>query len=271
MKRLSTILAVMVASAAMAFAQNNDKVFDRGIELPSSRFIPKGTIGAGLTFSYNTYDLGTSSNDAGYQMLASLLKNITGSAYSVGVAPTVHYFFKDNVSAGARFDYNRTSMDLASLSLSIGDDMNFDINDYGYLKQSFSASATLRDYVPIQNSKRFAIVIEGRLTGGYAQSETYKMEDGLKHGVYEDIYKGSLSLVPGICIFVTNQVAFEVQVGVMGLNFQKSFQTENQVKTSEMFTSGANFKVNLLSIEFGTSFYIGTGQRQANKQKQFQQ
>ncbi|MCQ2147049.1 MAG: hypothetical protein MJZ16_05975 [Bacteroidales bacterium] len=269
MKRLiTTIFAVMVASATMAFAAgDNENVFDRGIELPSSRFIPKGTIGSGITFSYNTFDLGNSANDMGYHLLASLLKNISGSAYTVGVAPTVHYFFKDNVSAGVRFDYDRTSADLASASLSLGDDLNFDVNDYGLLRQSFSGSATIRDYMPIQNSKRFAIVIEGRLTGAYAQSESYKMEDGLKHGVYEDTYKGSLSLVPGICIFVTNQVAFEVQVGVMGLNFQKTFQTKNQVDTSEMFTSSANFKVNLLSIEFGTSFYIGTGQRKANKQK----
>lgn len=77
-------------------------------------------------------------------------------------------------------------------------------------------------------------------------------------GTYQDIYNFELGLVPGIAAFITNEVAFEISVGLLGFNYQKVVQLTNQVERSEMENSGANFKVNLLSIGFGLSFYIPT-------------
>jgi alpha-galactosidase len=71
-----------------------------------------------------------------------------------------------------------------------------------------------------------------------------------------DIYKASLSLVPGVVCFMMDNAAFEVSVGVLGFDTQKVKQVTNQVEYSEMKSSGANFKINLLSVNFGMSFYI---------------
>jgi hypothetical protein len=43
---------------------------------------------------------------------------------------------------------------------------------------------------------------------------------------------------------------------VLGFDTQKVKQVTNQVEYSEMKSSGANFKINLLSVNFGMSFYI---------------
>lgn len=260
-KTLATIiLAFCLFSPAHSFyKRNGDRVvepFDRGIESPNSLFIPKGTIGSGVTFSYNVYDAGKSENDAGFALLSSLLKDIKGSYKSVSVSPAVVYFFKDNVSVGIRFDYSKVGLELAKASLSLSESLKLGISDFGYERQSYLGSVTIRNYMPIQQSKRFALFMEGRLTGGYAQSKNFTVEEGLKHGTYQDIYKGSLNLVPGICAFVANAVSFEVQIGMMGINYQMVKQVRNQVERSQLSSSGANFNINLFSISLGMSFYI---------------
>ena len=189
-------------------------------------------------------------------MLFSLLDGVSGNMTSCGIAPAVSYFIADNTSVGLRFDYSKSVLGLGSASLALGDLMSLDINDVNYLKQSYSGSLTLRHYMSIADSRRFAIFVEGRGTLGYAQSMNYQREGDDKYGTYQDIYKASLSLVPGVVCFMMDNAAFEVSVGVLGFDTQKVKQLTNQVEYSEMKSSGANFKINLLSVNFGMSFYI---------------
>ena len=233
-----------------------DDTFNRGIGKATALFVPKGTVSFGLTASYNSYDLGSAADDAGYKMLFSLLDGVSGNMTSCGIAPAVSYFIADNTSVGLRFDYSKSVLGLGSASLALGDLMSLDINDVNYLKQSYSGSLTLRHYMSIADSRRFAIFVEGRGTLGYAQSMNYQREGDDKYGTYQDIYKASLSLVPGVVCFMMDNAAFEVSVGVLGFDTQKVKQVTNQVEYSEMKSSGANFKINLLSVNFGMSFYI---------------
>ena len=233
-----------------------DDTFNRGIGKATTLFVPKGTVSFGLTASYNSYDLGSATDDGGYKMLFSLLDGVSGNMTSCGIAPAVSYFIADNTSVGLRFDYSKSVLGLGSASLALGDLMSLDINDVNYLKQSYSGSLTLRHYMSIADSRRFAIFVEGRGTLGYAQSMNYQRKGDDKYGTYQDIYKASLSLVPGVVCFMMDNAAFEVSVGVLGFDTQKVKQVTNQVEYSEMKSSGANFKINLLSVNFGMSFYI---------------
>ena len=233
-----------------------DDTFNRGIGKATALFVPKGTVSFGLTASYNSYDLGSAADDAGYKMFLSLLDGVYGNMTSCGIAPAVSYFVADNTSVGLRFDYSKSVLGLGSASLALGDLMSLDINDVNYLKQSYSGSLTMRHYMSIADSRRFAIFVEGRGTLGYAQSMNYQREGDDKYGTYQDIYKASLSLVPGVVCFMMDNAAFEVSVGVLGFDTQKVKQVTNQVEYSEMKSSGANFKINLLSVNFGMSFYI---------------
>ena len=241
--------------------------FDRGIGRQNSVFIPKGTVGAGVSFSYSNYSIGNGAADSGYSMLFNLLGDIHGNMLSFGISPYVSYFLKDNLSVGARFDYDRSSMGLNNLSLSLSDELGFSVKDFNYFKQTYTGALTLRTYLPFANSKRFAMFTEIRATGGYGQAESYKLDEGDKFGTYQDIYSFELGLVPGLCAFVTNEVALEVAVGLLGFNYQKVAQHTNQVDYSEMERSGANFKLNIFSISFGLSFYIPTGDHRVKKNK----
>ena len=239
--------------------------FDRGIGLPNNRFIPKGTVGAGLTVSYSNYDLGNGTDDVGYKMLFSLLDGVSGSIQSIGLAPFLSYFISDNLSLGLRFGYDTTTLDLESAGMSIGDLVSFNLQDIGYEKQSYSGAIALRNYIPIAGSKRFAMFAELRASGGYAQSQSFQVTEEGKFGTYQDIYKASLSVVPGLCCFVTNEAALEVSVGVLGFTHQKTVQTTNQLEVSQMTQNNASFKINLFSINMGISIFIGPGNSRNKK------
>ena len=254
-------------------AENKDSLnvksaaFDRGIDRATSCFIPKGYVGTGISFSYKNYDIGNQGGP-GFNMLFSMLQGVKANMQTWSVAPFASYFVRDNLSLGLRFDYSRSGFGLGNLNLSVSDGLNLSVKDFNYLKQSYLGAFTTRYYMSLAHSKRFGIFMELRAVGGYGQSETYKWSEILepgtnnptgefeKHGTYQDIYNFELSLVPGLAIFITNNAALEVQVGVLGMDYEKVVQTTNQVNTSSMENSGINFQINLLSISFGISYYF---------------
>lgn len=259
MKKSIITLLVLVASMSSSLAASEKegaKAFDRGVGKMNSVFIPKGYIGGGLTFSYKTFDVGQSANDVGYSMLFSLLSGINGDMHTLGVSPSVSYFVADNLSVGARFDYSRTELNLGNLGLSLGDLASLSIQDCHMLKNMYSSAVTTRYYMPIANSKRIAMFGEVRLGFDVGQSVTYQTKEGNNFGTFQTIYGGGLNVVPGLCVFATNEVCVEVAVGVLGVNYQYIKQETNLVDTSVMQQSGANFKINPLSISLGMSFYI---------------
>ncbi len=252
---------MLTATAAWADSKDEKSVepFDRGIGASTTVFVPKGTVNTGINFSYNTIDLGQAADDAGYSMLFNLIGGLKANMYTFGLAPHVSYFVADNLSIGGRFDYDRTSLDLGNAALSLGESMSFGISDYHLLDHLFSGSLTMRYYMAIANSKRFAIFAEARATGAYGQSKSWKEEGGEKYGTYQYNTKAALTFVPGISIFAQDNVAVEVAIGLLGINYNRREQIVNQVDHSIMQTSGANFRINPLSIEIGMSFYFYTG------------
>ena len=270
MRKFYTIILTLISAVSMSAATLQDKneagtaeknheiqEFDRGITMSNSIFIPKGTFGAGLTFSYNTIDLGQSQGDSGYSLL-SLLTGVNGDMYSFGIAPNVTYFLLDNLAIGLRFNYDRASLDLGNANLAFGDMLSLQISDYHYLSHNYKGSMTCRYYMPFGSSKRFAMFAEGRLTGGYGQSVMYRKDQEDKFGTYQNSLNFSIDVVPGLTAFVTNNVALEVSIGVLGLNYKRTEQITNQVHTSVMESSGANFKLDLFSVGMGVSVYLPT-------------
>lgn len=260
MRKSILILTFFAGLCAAISAQAREKKifepFDRGIEKPNTLFIPKGTVGAGATFNFTAYQLGKGLEDAGFAIPSGLINGIKGSIYRFKVSPNVEYFLWDNSCIGARFSYGRTKLDVGGLNISLGDDLSFGIKDYNYIQSSYEACITLRNYMPIAQSKRFAIILEGRIGGGYSQSKSYKLEDGMKHGTYSDTFKASFDFFPGLCIFIMNNVALIAQMGVFGVTYRRTLQTTNQVDKSLMQGGNTAFGLNVFSVEVGTSFYL---------------
>ncbi len=272
MKRIIVlILGLAVAIGASARSGDKDKEevepFDRGIGgfgKTTNVFIPKGTIGAGASLSYANYSIGNGYDDAGYSLLLNLVQNTTADLQTISIAPHVSYFITDNISLGLKFKYGKTSCTIDNANISLGDDLNFDIEDVNYLKHSWEGGFIFRDYIPFGQSKRFAMFAEVGITGSYSQSKDYDvgydetLQMAYKEGTYTDIYGFDIGLTPGLIAFLSNEVALEVSVGVFGFNYSKATQTTNQVEKSVMENSTASFKINILSIGIGISFYLPT-------------
>lgn len=93
------------------------KGYDRNIK--PSLFVPKGSWMGGVTFSY------TELTGDNYKFL--ILDDVNGEGYTFKVSPYAGYFFRDNMAAGVRLNYNRTYADVGNINLDLGDDLTFDI------------------------------------------------------------------------------------------------------------------------------------------------
>lgn len=246
--------------------------FDRGIGISRSIFVPKGSIMFGTSVSYATYDVGNFSNtDSGFNALFGLVSGLKGNVVTGGVSPHVSYFLIDNLSIGGRFNFKRSKFDIENVDLGTAD-MNFKIARSHYIKDAYNGSVFVRYYIPFGTSRRFAMFAELAASGGYAEAQTYNYDEhNEKHGTHQDIYDFEIGVIPGITAFVTNNLALEVSVGLVGLNYQKIVQRTDQVHQSVMESSGANYKINILNISLGISVCIPTGAHSAKKVKVYKQ
>lgn len=239
------LLGVLPVSAN----KRSQEYFDRGIDTDSTVvFVPKGTLMTGLSFSYSNFSFDN------YKFL--IVSGLTASGNSLGIAPHASYFLKDNLSIGARFDYNSHNIAVGGASVSFSDDIGLDISNYNSIGRSYFGSAVMRYYMPIAQSRRFGLFTEVRLSGGYGQSKDYEKKGENKYGTYQEMIQLELGLIPGVCVFVTNDVAFDISVGVLGFDYKAVRQYTNQVYKGTYEKSGANFKINIFNINFGISYFI---------------
>ncbi len=234
-------------TVSVIMPERNFGRFDRG--LYKYLFIPKGQWAFGLTASYGAF----SSDDV---QILSVLKDFdfTGKIYSVN--PSVAYFFRNNQSVGLRFDYSHGMADLGNLVIDIDDDLNIAIKDASYHTESHSVALFYRNYIGLSNLRRFAVFNEVALSVGGGTSEFKRYYDGELRDTRTTITQANLTFSPGLCVFITDYVSFNVSIGVVGLKLKKESQQTNGVDEGSRFSSGANFKLNLFNINFGLGVHI---------------
>lgn len=221
----------------------------RGLVNVKNVFVPDGQWIFGGYVSYSTHV-----NDR-YNFL--VFDNINSEGYTFKVSPMIAYAIRDNMALGVRGIYGRNLLKLDSASLSLGDEegeTNVEAKNYYSLKHNYSIAFIWRQYIPLGQDKRFALFTETSLAGG--GHETKFAANRPVKGTFERGYELSLGVSPGIIAFINNTMAVELNIGVMGLNFNHSKQVQNQVYKAETNTSYMNFSVNILSIGLGVSFYL---------------
>ena len=244
---LFLFLSVMLWGASVQPLRAERTVYDRGIEMKT--FIPKGQWMVGATFSYNEHV------DDNFEFM-SVLKDITSDGYTFKVTPLVSYFVKDNISIGARFAYGRSITNLGNLSLELGDDLSFSVDNFKSVSNTYTGALFARMYLNLGDSKRFGLFSEGRVAYGYSESNSSSGTGADLSGVYQLKHNLNIGFSPGITCFMDNHVAVEASVNVAGLNFNWYDQTRDQVEKGERHSSSASFKINLLSVDIGIVFFF---------------
>ena len=217
----------------------------RGLSQPSVEIVPKGQWIFGGTASYSTH-----SNES-YSFL--VIEGIESEGYTFKISPLVAYAPRANMAVGARVIYSRSLLKVDNGEINVGD-INLGMDYFYALQHSYEVAAVWRQFIPLGQSKRFALFTECQLSMGGKQA---KFAEGAPvKGTYQTGYSVSLGLNPGIVAFASDNVAFEVNIGVLGFNYSSLKQVHNQVTTGHRSTSFMNFKVNLLSIGVGMAFYL---------------
>lgn len=241
--RGAAILLLLIASVLPATAQQE---FRRKLEQVS--FVPKGAWVAGVSVSYSQSDQDR------YQFL--VLENLNGDTYSFKVSPTVMFCFKDNLTAGGRFSYSRQRVRLNSADVVLGADANYGVENLYSLSHNYIGTGVFRTYMSLGKSTRFGLFNEVQLQMGGGQSILCSGSGAALTGTYERNFQVNVGLSPGLAMFLSNYSAIEVNVGVLGFNYNYTKSISDQIYVAHRHTKHANFNVNLFSITFGVMFYI---------------
>lgn len=227
--------------------QRNYGRFDRG--LYNYLFIPKGQWAFGLTASYSQFN----ANDV--QILSYLTDfDFDGKQYSI--RPTVSYFFKNNQSIGFRFGFTRRRGNLGRLAVDFDEDLSFDIRDVRYASTDYAFGAFYRNYVGLGTMKRFAVFNEVDLTVATGSSRFVRSYNSQPRDTRTTSTEVSLNFSPGLCVFVMDNVNFNVSFGVFGIKVVKENQTTDNIYEGSRLSSGANFRFNIFNINFGLGVNI---------------
>ncbi len=234
-------------TVSIIIPQDNYGRFDRG--LYNCLLIPKGQWSFGLTASFGEYD----SKDV---QILSVIKDLDIGIKAYSLKPSISYSIRNNQTVGLKFNYTRMTGNLGSLSLDIDEDMSFTIGDITYYSQSYSAGIFYRNYVGLGKMKRFGVFNEIDLSFGSGSSRFKRRYNGAMRDTQTFSTEASLNFSPGLCVFIMDNVSFNVSFGVFGLKMKRERQLTDGIDEGTRFTSGANFKFNIFNISFGMAVHI---------------
>lgn len=221
--------------------------FDRG--LFNYLFIPKGIWQVGLTASYGEF------STADLQVL-DLISDIDFNGKLWSIRPYFQYFFKSNLSVGLRLGYTQGRANIGSFKVDIDEDMNFNLHDIMYKSNNYSASVTFSQYLGIARKGRFGVFNEVELALSGGDSDFHRPFNGEMRRTHTTSFQAALNFSPGVCVYVLDQVSFNVSLGVFGLNLKHEKQKVNDEELGSRTTSGANFRFNIFNINFGIAVNI---------------
>ena len=182
MRRTAILLLVSVLSGTASLS-----AFDRGLGDPKSVYIPRGTLAASLSGGYNSLSA-TGESDIKGVNLAGLVTDVNGAVTLYNVNAGLAWFVRDNLSIGARFGYGNTILDDNNLSL-LG---LINLTNKHIRRETYAAALAVRGYMPLFDSRVFALFFEGRLSGSLGYNKSYEVTDRGKEGSYSDLYPAAL-------------------------------------------------------------------------------
>lgn len=244
MRRFAVIVAALVLGSLSAGAQR----YDRGYEnFPKREFIPKGTWMIGGSIGYTQH-----LNDD-HKFI--IIEDINSNGFHVTAKPEFLYMFRKNMGIGANLSYSRGLLDIESAGLSVAG-VNLSWKDYCSVSQVFSGAFAYRLYLPMGNANRFAVFAEAQIGGSISQSKVSESHTGEVIGTYEQNYKLQIGVNPGLCAFLSDNLALEVSLGIIGVSYRWVDQLRNRVDAGDRSTFAAGFMLNPLNLSVGVSYYI---------------
>ncbi len=226
---------------------------DRGID--KSSFAYKNEWICGVSASYATL----SADDSDIALIVNDL-NLGGSI--VSVKPYFGWFYRNNLSIGARFGYTHMAGKFDNANLNLGNFINgIEFSTEGialdYLSNAYSFALFHRAYVPIDRRGRFGVFGELELEGSYGRSKFGFMYNNEWSSSISDIYKVRFNFNPGVAAYIFPNVCATVSFGLGGLQYNhiKQFDADmNPLGTRNH--SKLAFRLNITEINIGVTVHL---------------
>jgi hypothetical protein len=242
-KLLITALALVLVIPLQA------RKVDRGLGDPKAVYIDKGTLQLGFSGGFKTYGAEGLGETAGTS-LYGIVNDLSGQARMWNASASAAWFFANNVAVGARFGYEQSDVDIDSGTiLSFVTLQNRHIDGMHYTGDLFC-----RAYIPLFNSKIFAIYGEGSLGGKRGYSKDYAETERGKLGTYSDDFSLAFKMCSGLSVFVNDFCAISVSLPFLQIGKTWSNQIKEGEPASKRSQIIADYKPDLLGIGIGVSY-----------------
>ena len=219
----------------------------RGMGNPHAVYIEKGTRSIGLSFGYDSW---TADGENGYDLLG-IIEEMDGYVRLGDVAASGAWFIKDNLSVGFRMGYTDTRVSIDSTQIA-----SIVLPDRNIMRQTINGALTCRGYLPLFNGRVLALFFEGRLSGATGYNKSYRITENGKEGSYSDLWSASVGLYPGISVFATQNISFEVQLPLLEGGYQWQKQDATKSGNSTLNHSFIHFKPSLVGLRMGLVYHF---------------
>lgn len=237
-------------------------------EIDKNSFAYKGEWLCGISASYGTL----TSDDSDIALIVENLK-LGGSV--ITVKPYFGYFYRNNLSIGARFGYTHMRGHFDNANINLGNFINgieFTTEGIGldYLSNAYSFSIFHRAYVPLDKRGRFGVFGELELLGSYGRSHFGFMYNNEWNKSVSDNYKVAFNFNPGIAAYVFPNVCATVSFGLGGLEFThiKQFDANMNPTGGTRNHSKLRYRLNIAQINIGVTVHLWSKKNEQNLRQQ---
>lgn len=261
MKKLLLLLLIGASTISLSFGRSELELFStkqdatiNPIAHSAGKRLVKGTWLLGGTLSAKSNSL------SDIDLLVVDVEKFDQRAFNLRLEGS--YFFKENISVGLGLQFGEDKADLVADLLN-----NSYKRDIRNFSRTYGVLGFIKNHIPVSSSNVFYVTNQTELFYGYKSgpSETY-ISDILERK-YADKHSMGVSIRPGILVFLTDNFAFDLNMGILGFSHSvenvdyqyppNNLPTENDRKEeSKNKSTNLNLKFDLLKIGFGFSYYF---------------
>jgi len=249
MKKTLLVLLSIIISHSVLFAQKKEKMSPSELmfQYYDDTFKPfeKKNWYVGLTFNIQDGSLKSTDNLIGLEQV------LEADEFNYNITLKGGYFFSDYHMVGLGFSHGRdksTGFGLILLDTLQAESISR-VNDF---------IPYIRTYYPLSKNHRINFFNELKIKLGFGDGESTRNENGVQTEIAnQESFTLGIGFSPGITFYAIESFAFEVQLDVLGYEYYTTTTTDQSGKETTYQTHNVNFTLNLLSLNFGLSYYFG--------------
>ena len=219
----------------------------RGMSNPNAVFVEKGTRSIGISAGWNSWN---AQGEDGVDLLG-IISGVKGSVNLFDVTAGGAWFVKDNLSVGLRVGFSDARADIDSTRF-----LGNDERDRHLIREALKGSVTCRQYLPLFDGRIIALFVEGRLTGQTGFYKNYNMTAQGKEGSYTGTGGVSLGFYPGVSVFATDRISFELSLPLLEGGYAWNDESFTSSADATLDHGYVRFKPSLIGLDMGLIFHF---------------